>query len=110
MAHDKLLRGRKLVVTFAHQAPIDQGGGPSPYGTMGVKRKGMMETGRPTTLSMLKSGMAGRNDGFVIFIYCSIHNAQIALQYKGQDCDDGGQAATDGKQQAQAHFRTFVHN
>lgn len=67
MAHDKLLRGRKLVVTFAHQAPVDQGGGPSVYGAMGVKRKGMMETGRPTTLSMLKTGMTGRNDRFVFF-------------------------------------------
>ncbi|KAF9465855.1 hypothetical protein BDZ94DRAFT_1252404 [Collybia nuda] len=63
MAHEKLLRGRKLVVTFAHQAPIDQAGGPSMYGTTGVKRKGMMETGRPTTLSMLKTGMTGKNDG-----------------------------------------------
>lgn len=60
MANDKLLRGRKLVVTFAHQAPIDQMGGGSSIGT---KRKGMMETGRPTTLSMLKTGMSGRNDG-----------------------------------------------
>ncbi|KAF8874742.1 hypothetical protein BD779DRAFT_1450765, partial [Infundibulicybe gibba] len=63
MAHDKLLRGRKLVVTFAHQAPLDQGGA-SAYGVMGgTKRKGMMETGRPTTLSMLKTGMAGRHNG-----------------------------------------------
>lgn len=68
MAHDKLLRGRKLVVTFAHQAPIDQVGNTS----VGLKRKGMMETGRPTTLSMLKTGLGGRHDGFVLvhsFIY-----------------------------------------
>ncbi|KAG6816977.1 hypothetical protein H0H87_001292 [Tephrocybe sp. NHM501043] len=57
MAHDKLLRGRKLVVTFAHQAPPEHGG--SAYG---ARRRGMMEVGRPTTLSMLKSGTGYRND------------------------------------------------
>ncbi|KAG5652316.1 hypothetical protein H0H81_005428 [Sphagnurus paluster] len=59
-AHDKLLRGRKLVVTFAHQAPVDAGGA-----AFGAKRKTMMETGRPTTLSLLKSGATGggRHDG-----------------------------------------------
>ncbi|TFK65984.1 hypothetical protein BDN72DRAFT_962102 [Pluteus cervinus] len=50
-ANDKLLRGRKLVVTYAHQAPLDQ-----TYGATGTKhRKGMMEAGRPTALSILKS-------------------------------------------------------
>lgn len=61
MAHDKLLRGRKLVVTFAHQAPIDQVGSST---SIGIKRKGMMETGRPTTLSMLKTGLGGKHDGY----------------------------------------------
>lgn len=61
MAHDKLLRGRKLVVTFAHQAPIDQVGGST---SIGIKRKGMMETGRPTTLSMLKTGLGGKYDAY----------------------------------------------
>ncbi|RDB26809.1 putative RNA-binding protein 18 [Hypsizygus marmoreus] len=57
-AHGKLLRGRKLVVTFAHQAPIElMGSGQT------VKRKSMMEVGRPTTLSMLKTGMGARHDG-----------------------------------------------
>ncbi|KAK0204507.1 hypothetical protein DFS33DRAFT_1273609 [Desarmillaria ectypa] len=50
-AHDKPLRGRTLVVTYAHQAPLDQAGGSS---GLGVKRKSMMESGRPTTLSMIK--------------------------------------------------------
>ena len=59
MAHDKLLRGRKLVVTFAHQAPIEAGG------TGTLKRKSMMETGRPTTLSIIKTGMGTRTDGSV---------------------------------------------
>ncbi|KAF8066801.1 hypothetical protein FPV67DRAFT_1496535 [Lyophyllum atratum] len=60
MAHEKLLRGRKLVVTFAHQAPVEQMGGGGVYGP---KRKSMMETGRPTTLSLLKTGSGTRNDG-----------------------------------------------
>ncbi|KAG6917431.1 hypothetical protein DXG01_002517 [Tephrocybe rancida] len=58
MAHEKLLRGRKLVVTFAQQAPPEHGG--SAYG---AKRRGMMEIGRPTTLSLLKTGAGSRNDG-----------------------------------------------
>ncbi|KAG5342930.1 putative RNA-binding protein 18 [Termitomyces sp. T112] len=58
MAHDKPLRGRKLVVTFAHQAPFEHGG--SMYG---AKRRSMMEVGRPTTLSLLKTGAGNRNDG-----------------------------------------------
>ncbi|KAG6830793.1 hypothetical protein H0H92_014642 [Tricholoma furcatifolium] len=58
MAHDKLFRGRKLVVTFAHQAPPEHSG--SAYGT---KRRGMMEIGRPTTLSLLKTGAGTRHDG-----------------------------------------------
>ncbi|ESK88680.1 single-stranded nucleic acid binding protein [Moniliophthora roreri MCA 2997] len=54
-AHDKLLRGRKLVVTHAHQAPLDYMGGQY------RPRKNMMESGRPTTLSLLKTGMTGKN-------------------------------------------------
>ncbi|KAH6874101.1 hypothetical protein BKA70DRAFT_1378943 [Coprinopsis sp. MPI-PUGE-AT-0042] len=56
VAHGKLLRGRKLVVTYAQQAPFDQypGGG----GTYG--RRPMVETGRPTTLSLIKTGLAQR--------------------------------------------------
>ncbi|KAF8958416.1 hypothetical protein BDZ97DRAFT_1842014 [Flammula alnicola] len=62
MAHEKPLRGRKLIVTFAHQAPLDQ------YGGVGIpsslkSRKTMMDTGRPTTLSMLKTGMSNRHEG-----------------------------------------------
>ncbi|KAJ3567898.1 hypothetical protein NP233_g6060 [Leucocoprinus birnbaumii] len=55
MAHDKLLRGRKLVVTYAHHAPLDSGGGAG-----GKGRRAMMEIGRPTTLSLLKSGSTSR--------------------------------------------------
>ncbi|KAG6862226.1 hypothetical protein C0995_002157 [Termitomyces sp. Mi166 len=58
MALDKPLRGRKLVVTFAHQAPPEYGGS-----TYGPKRRSMMEVGRPTTLSLLKTGAGNRNDG-----------------------------------------------
>jgi len=62
-ANEKLLRGRKLVVTFAQQAPSDQIGSLS----SGSKpRRGMMDTSKPTTLSLLKTGMgtkqAGMND------------------------------------------------
>ncbi|KAJ7927536.1 hypothetical protein B0H13DRAFT_1036786 [Mycena leptocephala] len=60
-AHNKLLRGRKLVVTFAQQAPVDPG---APYGTAGSRhRKVMTDSGRPTTLSMIKSGLGNRNEG-----------------------------------------------
>jgi hypothetical protein len=49
-AHDKLLRGRKVVVTYANEAPnYDSGAsGSRPY-----HRR--MEMDRPTTLSLLKS-------------------------------------------------------
>ncbi|KAF5391020.1 hypothetical protein D9757_003938 [Collybiopsis confluens] len=48
-ANGMILRGRNLVVTHANQAPSDADGG------MFRPRKTMMETGRPTTLSLLKS-------------------------------------------------------
>ncbi|KAK7062580.1 hypothetical protein VNI00_000068 [Paramarasmius palmivorus] len=54
-AHEKLLRGRKLVVTHAHQAPLDSGG------AQHRPRKNMMESGRPTTLSLLKSGTTNKH-------------------------------------------------
>ncbi|KIJ34869.1 hypothetical protein M422DRAFT_23696 [Sphaerobolus stellatus SS14] len=44
--HDKLLRGRKLVITFAHQAPQTDPSRPS--------RRPGTDTSRPTTLSLLK--------------------------------------------------------
>ncbi|KAG0698414.1 hypothetical protein DFH29DRAFT_810378 [Suillus ampliporus] len=53
----KLLRGRKLVVTFAHQAPLEQPGGIRQAG-----RTRRMDT-RPTTLSMMKSGIHTRSEG-----------------------------------------------
>jgi hypothetical protein len=68
MANEKLLRGRKLVVTYAHQAPLDQGGVGSSFGG-GKVRKGVNEAGRPTALSLLKStgGGSGRSDGYMFF-------------------------------------------
>ncbi|KZT65238.1 hypothetical protein DAEQUDRAFT_677115 [Daedalea quercina L-15889] len=56
-ANDKLLRGRKLVITHAHQAPLDQGShaGARP-------RRIMNDAGKPTTLSLLKSASTGRAD------------------------------------------------
>ncbi|TFY67947.1 hypothetical protein EVG20_g3743 [Dentipellis fragilis] len=54
VAHNKLLRGRRLVVTHAHQAPLDAAGSTSTY------RRSVNEAGRPTALSLLKSGMKTR--------------------------------------------------
>ncbi|KAI0916348.1 hypothetical protein AcV5_003314 [Taiwanofungus camphoratus] len=57
IANDKLLRGRKLVITHAHQAPLDYAG---PHGSR--FRRGVSEAGKPTTLSLLKSAATGRSD------------------------------------------------
>ncbi|PSR82092.1 hypothetical protein PHLCEN_2v6162 [Hermanssonia centrifuga] len=57
MGNAKLLRGRKLVVTYAHQAPLDQG-----VANYGRPRRTAGETGKPTTLSLLKTAAAGRSD------------------------------------------------
>lgn len=63
MANDKVLRGRKLAVTHAHQAPLDQ------HGNIGTKtRKTLMDTGKPTALSMLKSVRTRGDDGYVDII------------------------------------------
>ncbi|KII85560.1 hypothetical protein PLICRDRAFT_74083, partial [Plicaturopsis crispa FD-325 SS-3] len=56
-ANDKLLRGRKLVVTFAHQAPPDPILSTSSSSAHGHRRP-VTEAGRPTTLSLLKGGHA----------------------------------------------------
>lgn len=62
-AHDKLLRGRKLVVTNAHQAPLDQ----DLSGSTGLRyRKTVTEAGRPTTLSMIKSGVNDKRHTYVL--------------------------------------------
>ncbi|KAH9849673.1 hypothetical protein C2E23DRAFT_736989 [Lenzites betulinus] len=58
-ANDKLLRGRKLVVTYANQAPIDAAG---MQGLGARSRRPVSDVGKPTTLSMLKSAGAGRSD------------------------------------------------
>ncbi|EJD07751.1 RNA-binding domain-containing protein [Fomitiporia mediterranea MF3/22] len=50
-AHDKLLRGRKIVVTYANQAPAYES---SSIGGSGKHRR--TEIQRPTTLSLIKSG------------------------------------------------------
>jgi len=62
-AHEKLLRGRKLIVTFAHQAPLDQGFANASAKHPHTFRKAMGDSGRPTTLSLLKSGTNSRNEG-----------------------------------------------
>ncbi|KAH7919981.1 RNA-binding domain-containing protein [Leucogyrophana mollusca] len=52
--NDKLLRGRKLVVTHAQQASLDQ---------MGASSKSRKADNRPTTLSIMKSGHGHRSEG-----------------------------------------------
>ncbi|RDX41635.1 RNA-binding domain-containing protein [Lentinus brumalis] len=59
-AHDKLLRGRKLVVTYANQAPLDSASGA--LGAGSKNRRAMSEVGKPTTLSLLKSAGTGRSN------------------------------------------------
>ncbi|EKM48138.1 uncharacterized protein PHACADRAFT_214938 [Phanerochaete carnosa HHB-10118-sp] len=56
-AHDKLLRGRKLVVTYAQQAPIDP-----LTGSQLRNKRHMSDIGKPTTLSLIKSVNAGRSE------------------------------------------------
>ncbi|TFK47336.1 RNA-binding domain-containing protein [Heliocybe sulcata] len=57
-AHDKVLRGRKLVVTYATQAPLND-----PASSSSKYRKGALEANRPTTLSLLKTSVtSSRND------------------------------------------------
>ncbi|EIW55846.1 RNA-binding domain-containing protein [Trametes versicolor FP-101664 SS1] len=58
-AHDKLVRGRKLVVTYANQAPLDASGAQGPASKY---RRPVSDVGKPTTLSMLKSAGAGRSN------------------------------------------------
>lgn len=73
-ANGKLLLGRKLVVTYAHHAPTDADGVIRP-------RKTMMETGRPTTLSMLKSSTGWKHkDGFVaVRLFLALVLTRMAL-------------------------------
>ncbi|TBU31530.1 hypothetical protein BD311DRAFT_689237 [Dichomitus squalens] len=59
-ANDKLLRGRKLVVTYANQAPLDAASGA--LGAGAKNRRAISEVGKPTTLSLLKSAGRGRSD------------------------------------------------
>ncbi|CAL1702438.1 unnamed protein product [Somion occarium] len=56
-ANDKLLRGRKIVVTYAHQAPTEE------FNMSGASRprRIVSDVGRPTTLSLLKSASGGRS-------------------------------------------------
>ncbi|KAF9647644.1 hypothetical protein BDM02DRAFT_3245802 [Thelephora ganbajun] len=61
-ANGKLVRGRKIVVTYAQQAPLENVHSLTAGGKV---RKVMSEAGRPTTLSLLKTGEGngGRSDG-----------------------------------------------
>jgi len=61
-ANGKLVRGRKIVVTYAQQAPLENA---HTLTTGGKARKVVSEAGRPTALSLLKTGEStgGRSDG-----------------------------------------------
>lgn len=64
-ANGKLIRGRKIVVTYAQQAPLENLHTSS---VGGKTRKAVSEAGRPTALSLLKTGEGGggRSDGYVV--------------------------------------------
>ncbi|KAL6305472.1 hypothetical protein BKA93DRAFT_707611, partial [Sparassis latifolia] len=53
--HDRLLRGRRLTVTHAHQAPLD-------VLPPGMRPRRPHDAAKPTALSMLKSVGVGRAD------------------------------------------------
>lgn len=61
-ANGKLVRGRKITVTYAQQAPLE-----SMHTSMvsGKTRKAVSDAGRPTALSLLKTGesTAGKAGG-----------------------------------------------
>ncbi|KAF9788284.1 hypothetical protein BJ322DRAFT_621405 [Thelephora terrestris] len=61
-ANGKLVRGRKIVVTYAQQAPLENFHTSS---VGGKARKVVSDAGRPTALSLLKTGESsgGRSDG-----------------------------------------------
>ncbi|KAH9945509.1 RNA-binding domain-containing protein [Amylocystis lapponica] len=87
-AHDKLLRGRRLVVTQAHQAPLDYAGAGGHGVAGGTKFRRMGEAGKPTTLSMLKSAAQGRADAT---------DAKIArMEAKLRQMDQAESASTSG--------------
>ncbi|KAI6044520.1 hypothetical protein EDC04DRAFT_314087 [Pisolithus marmoratus] len=56
-ANGKLLRGRKLVVTFAHQAPLNNSGTSGSYGSRPKRADST-----PTALSVVKSTGVGRSE------------------------------------------------
>ena len=80
-AHGQFLRARKLVVTYAHQAPLDS----TPATSSKLGRRGnMSETGRPTTLSLIKTGMSvghGRGARCVpFFLLAGRRVSEISIQ------------------------------
>ncbi|KAG1733852.1 uncharacterized protein EDB91DRAFT_1251160 [Suillus paluster] len=66
----KLFRGRKLVVTFAHQAPLEQPGG--------IRQAGRDEKNRYTA------------------DYPEYDEERNSYSVRRQDCDDGGEVTPDG--------------
>lgn len=66
-ANGKLVRGRKIVVTYAQQAPLENA---CTSMTGGKARKVVSEAGRPTALSLLKTGegAGSKSDGCVVVL------------------------------------------
>jgi len=66
-ANGKLVRGRKITVTYAQQAPLES---MHPSMVSGKTRKAVSDAGRPTALSLLKTGesTAGKSDGCAIVL------------------------------------------
>lgn len=95
-ANGKLVRGRKIVVTYAQQASLDN----VHSSLTGSKfRKAVNEAGRPTTLSLLKAGEGhgGRSDGYVItLIYLALGDLKNSSQHEEQDRTHGSKVEADG--------------
>lgn len=69
--NEKLIHGRHIVVTYAQEAPLDASGTVLPN----KRRKGMLEVGRPTTLSLIKTGGNDKRRGQVPHLM--LWNSQI---------------------------------
>lgn len=104
-ANGKLVRGRKIVVTYAQQAPLENA---HTSMTGGKSRKVVSEAGRPTALSLLKTGegAGGKSDGcarVLTFAYCLDLNH--LPQHEEQDRTHGSQVETDGPSISQSQPR-----
>jgi hypothetical protein len=82
--NDKPLHGRKIAVSFTHQALLDLAYGASLFASSGQRhkrRKVLADSGKPTSLSMLKTGMSGRANGYVFFIYSILYSILFSCPF-----------------------------